>query len=140
MWVCVFMSVCFFPSLVKREILSGSSETNCTLVHYIYIYDMLFLKKHILVKKLCSSENIYESIPSPTVQAFYSPGIVGMSIIRNLHLFLIIVLKLLPVLELLQCLSRPLFRKTNKKNIKQRGFHCQLFCITDPSLGDRTST
>ena len=40
-------------------------------------------------------------IPFPTVQALYSPGIVEMSIIRNLHCFLIIVLVLLLELELL---------------------------------------
>lgn len=132
------MYVSLFPWL-KQKFSQVLCEANCSLIHKEK-YMTCYLKKHILVKTLLySSENIYESILSPMVQAFSSPGIVEMSIIRNLHLFLIIFLMLLPMLELLQRWGPPLFRNTNKQNIRQRDIHCQLFYITGPSLQDRTS-
>ena len=47
----------------------------------------------------------------PMVQTLYSPGIAEMSIIRNLHCFLIIVLVLLLLLELLLSLSFTLLER-----------------------------
>ena len=50
-------------------------------------------------------------ISFPIVQTLYSPGIAEMSIIRNLHCFLIIVLVLLLLLEFLVSPSSTLLKR-----------------------------